>query len=166
MKEGEAEIEEHLDRGLVGFTSLVKAHPTPTGWAFSHAVKHEVQNGLIERDAGLPSERRIEFRVGVHLGDAVEEADGDLFGDGVNITARLESVAEPGAICLSEQAYWGRGGSMRRPAIEANRNYPAAYFFLGLRSLVDWTSHVPRSRSGSRSTHPSPSPAAAPPGRR
>src|SRR5271155_3544079 len=65
----------------------------------------EVQNGLIERNAGLPSERRIEFRVGVHLGDVVEESDGDLMGDGVNIAARLESICEPGAICLSEDAY-------------------------------------------------------------
>jgi len=66
----------------------------------------EVQNGLIERNAGLAPERRIEFRVGIHLGDVVEEADGDLMGDGVNIAARLESVCKPGAICLSEQAYW------------------------------------------------------------
>ena len=65
----------------------------------------EVQNGLIERNAGLPPERRIEFRVGIHLGDVVEEADGDLMGDGVNIAARLEGIAEPGAICLSEDAY-------------------------------------------------------------
>src|SRR5208337_2875280 len=65
----------------------------------------EVQNGLVERNAGLPPERRIEFRVGVHLGDVVEEADGDLMGDGVNIAARLESVCAPGAICLSEDAY-------------------------------------------------------------
>ena len=65
----------------------------------------EVQNGLIERNAGLPAERRIEFRVGIHLGDVVEEADGDLMGDGVNIAARLEGIAEPGAICLSEDAY-------------------------------------------------------------
>jgi adenylate cyclase len=65
----------------------------------------EVQNGLIERNAGVPSERRIEFRVGIHLGDVVEEADGDLMGDGVNIAARLEGIAEPGAICLSEDAY-------------------------------------------------------------
>ena len=54
----------------------------------------------------MPPERRIEFRVGIHLGDVVEEADGDLMGDGVNIAARLEGVAKPGAICLSEQAYW------------------------------------------------------------
>jgi len=66
----------------------------------------EVQNGMVERNAGLPAERRIEFRVGIHLGDVVEESDGDLMGDGVNIAARLEGVAKPGAICLSEQAYW------------------------------------------------------------
>ena len=65
----------------------------------------EVQNGMVERNAGLPPERRIEFRVGIHLGDVVEEADGDLMGDGVNIAARLESICEPAAICLSEDAY-------------------------------------------------------------
>ena len=65
----------------------------------------EMQNGLIERNAGLPPERRIEFRVGVHLGDVVEETDGDLMGDGVNIAARLEGIARPGAIALSEDAY-------------------------------------------------------------
>src|SRR5271165_3988538 len=60
---------------------------------------------MAERNAGLPPERRIEYRVGIHLGDVVEESDGDLMGDGVNIAARLESVAKPGAICLSEDAY-------------------------------------------------------------
>jgi adenylate cyclase len=65
----------------------------------------EVQNGLIERNAGVPEDRRIEFRVGIHVGDVVEESDGDLMGDGVNIAARLEGVAKPGAICLSEDAY-------------------------------------------------------------
>jgi adenylate cyclase len=65
----------------------------------------EVQSGMVERNAGLPPEKRIEFRVGVHLGDVVEESDGDLMGDGVNIAARLEGVAKPGAICLSEDAY-------------------------------------------------------------
>ena len=54
----------------------------------------------------MPPEKRIEFRVGIHLGDVVEESDGDLMGDGVNIAARLEGIAKPGAICLSEQAYW------------------------------------------------------------
>jgi adenylate cyclase len=65
----------------------------------------EIQNGMVERNAGLPPERRIEFRVGIHLGDVVEESDGDLMGDGVNIAARLEGIAKPGAICLSEDAY-------------------------------------------------------------
>jgi adenylate cyclase len=65
----------------------------------------EVQNGMAERNAGLPPERRIEFRVGIHLGDVVEEIDGDLMGDGVNIAARLEGIAKPGGICLSEDAY-------------------------------------------------------------
>ena len=65
----------------------------------------EVRAAMIERNAGLPPERRIEFRIGIHFGDVVEEADGDLMGDGVNIAARLEGVCEPGAICLSEDAY-------------------------------------------------------------
>ena len=65
----------------------------------------EVQNAMVERNAGLPEDRRIVFRIGVHLGDVVEESDGDLMGDGVNIAARLEGIAEPGAICLSEDAY-------------------------------------------------------------
>jgi len=65
----------------------------------------EMQTGMVERNAGLPPEKRIEFRVGVHLGDVVEESDGDLMDDGVNIAARLEGIAAPGAICLSEDAY-------------------------------------------------------------
>jgi TolB-like protein len=66
----------------------------------------EVQTGTAERNAGVAPERRIEFRIGIHLGDVIEESDGDLMGDGVNIAARLEGIATPGAICLSEQAYW------------------------------------------------------------
>ena len=65
----------------------------------------EVQSSMVERNAGLSPERRIEFRVGIHLGDVVEESDGDLMGDGVNIAARLEGIAQPGGICLSEDAY-------------------------------------------------------------
>src|SRR5271163_4866273 len=83
------------DGSLIEFRSVVDAV----------RLAIEVQNGLIERNAGLPPERRIEFRIGIHLGDVVEEADGDLMGDGVNIAARLEGVAKPGAICLSEDAY-------------------------------------------------------------
>ena len=65
----------------------------------------EVQNGMAERNAGVPPDKRIEFRIGIHLGDVVEESDGDLMGDGVNIAARLESICQPGAVCLSEDAY-------------------------------------------------------------
>jgi class 3 adenylate cyclase/pimeloyl-ACP methyl ester carboxylesterase len=65
----------------------------------------EVQNAMVERNAGVPEDRRIVFRIGIHLGDVVEESDGDLMGDGVNIAARLEGVAAPGTICLSEDAY-------------------------------------------------------------
>ena len=57
----------------------------------------EVQNAMIERNAGVPEDRRIEFRIGIHLGDVVEESDGDLMGDGVNIAARLEGICEPGS---------------------------------------------------------------------
>ena len=66
----------------------------------------EVQRAMVERNAGVAPDKRIEIRIGIHLGDVVEEADGDLMGDGVNIAARLEGIAKPGAICLSEQAYW------------------------------------------------------------
>src|ERR1700678_1232364 len=64
-----------------------------------------VQNSMAKRFLAVPPDRRIVFRIGIHLGDVVEESDGDLMGDGVNIAARLESIAEPGAICLSEDAY-------------------------------------------------------------
>jgi len=83
------------DGALVEFRSVVEA--------VRCAI--EVQNGMVERNAGLPPERRIDFRIGIHLGDIVEESDGDLMGDGINIAARLEGIAKPGAICLSEDAY-------------------------------------------------------------
>src|SRR5271163_4703356 len=83
------------DGGIVEFRSVVDAV----------RCAMEIQNGMVERNAGLPPERRIEFRIGIHIGDVVEESDGDLMGDGVNIAARLEGVAKPGAICLSEDAY-------------------------------------------------------------
>jgi adenylate cyclase len=64
----------------------------------------EVQTGMVERNMGLPPEKRIDFRIGIHLGDVVEESDGHLMGEGVNIAARLEGLAKPGAICLSDDA--------------------------------------------------------------
>src|ERR1700689_1634872 len=84
------------DGALVEFRSVVEA--------VRCAIT--VQNEMIERNVGVPADQRIDFRIGIHLGDVVEESDGDLMGDGVNIAARLEGVAQPGAICLSEQAYW------------------------------------------------------------
>jgi TolB-like protein/Flp pilus assembly protein TadD len=60
----------------------------------------EVQSGMVERNAATPPEERIEFRVGINLGDVIAEA-GDIFGDGVNVAARLEALAEPGGICVS-----------------------------------------------------------------
>ena len=83
------------DGSIVEFRSVVDAV----------RCANEVQTGLVERNAGIPEDRRIEFRVGIHVGDVVEESDGDLMGDGVNIAARLEGICEPGAICLSEDAY-------------------------------------------------------------
>jgi adenylate cyclase len=65
----------------------------------------EVQTAMVDRNAGVPADRQIVIRIGIHLGDVVEEADGDLMGDGVNIAARLEGIATPGAICLSDDAF-------------------------------------------------------------
>jgi TolB-like protein/class 3 adenylate cyclase len=78
----------------------------------------EVQTAMVERNAGLPQDRQIVFRIGVHLGDVVEESDGDLMGAGVNIAARLEGVAEPGAICLSEDAFRQVKGRLDLPVAD------------------------------------------------
>ena len=64
----------------------------------------EVQREMIARNAAVPAGRRIEFRMGINVGDIIIE-DGDIFGDGVNIAARLEALAEPGGICLSAAAH-------------------------------------------------------------
>src|ERR1700736_3298787 len=64
----------------------------------------EVQREMIARNAAAPAERRIKFRMGINVGDIIIE-DGDIFGDGVNIAARLEALAEPGGICLSATAH-------------------------------------------------------------
>src|SRR5216683_1979048 len=60
----------------------------------------ELQAGMAERNAPIPTDKRIEFRIGINVGDVVVE-DGDIFGDGVNVAARLEGLAEPGGICVS-----------------------------------------------------------------
>ena len=76
------------DGALIEFRSVVEA----VGCAIS------VLNAMLERNNGVPADQRIEFRIGIHLGDVVEESDGDLMGDGVNIAVRLEGIAAPGAI--------------------------------------------------------------------
>jgi adenylate cyclase len=73
-----------------------------------------VQSGMAKRNASLPADRRIEFRVGVNIGDVIVEK-GDVFGDGVNIAARLEQIAPPGGICLSEDAYRQVRGKLEIP---------------------------------------------------
>src|SRR6266446_1880585 len=64
----------------------------------------EIQRAMAERNSAISEERRIEFRIGINIGDVLID-EGDIFGDGVNIAARLEALASPGAICLSEDAY-------------------------------------------------------------
>jgi adenylate cyclase len=82
------------DGALVEFASVVDA--------VTCAVA--IQTGLAERNTGVPEDRRIVMRVGVHLGDVIVEGE-DIYGDGVNVASRLEGLAEPGGICLSQQAY-------------------------------------------------------------
>ncbi len=81
------------DGALVEFASVVDAV----------ACAVAIQEGMAARNQDLPDDRRFEFRIGVHLGDVMIEGD-DLYGDGVNVAARLEGLAEPGGICISQQA--------------------------------------------------------------
>ena len=82
------------DGALVEFASAVDA--------IECAVA--VQRGVAEREAAVPEDRRIAFRIGVNIGDIIVE-DGDILGDGVNVAARLEALAEPGEICVSRTVY-------------------------------------------------------------
>jgi class 3 adenylate cyclase len=82
------------DGVLIEFGSVVGAVECALG----------LQRLAVERNAGTPAERRMEWRIGVHIGDVLIEGD-DILGDGVNIAARLEGIAEPGGICISEDAF-------------------------------------------------------------
>lgn len=82
------------DGALVEFASAVDA--------IRCAV--DIQRAMAERNAAIPEDRRVEFRVGINVGDIIID-EGDIYGDGVNIAARVESLATPGAICLSEDTY-------------------------------------------------------------
>src|SRR3984893_18716356 len=81
---------------LVEFSSVIDALRCATQW----------QTGMAERNAAAPTDTRIEFRIGVHQGDIVVE-DGDILGDGVNVAARLEGLADPGGICVSARVHGG-----------------------------------------------------------
>src|SRR5256885_2878286 len=82
------------DGMLVQFASAVDA----ARWAA------EIQRGMAEQNSDAPQDNRIKFRIGVHVGDIIFD-DNDIFGDGVNIAARLEGIAEPGGVCVSDDAY-------------------------------------------------------------
>src|SRR6267142_1226793 len=64
----------------------------------------EVQRSMAKQNDAVPPDQRIEFRIGIHVGDIIFD-DNDIFGDGVNIAARLEGIAEPGGVCMSDDAY-------------------------------------------------------------
>jgi TolB-like protein/class 3 adenylate cyclase len=64
----------------------------------------EIQRGIAKHNASVPQDKRIEFRIGIHVGDIIID-DNDIFGDGVNVAARLEGIAEPGGVCMSNDAY-------------------------------------------------------------
>ena len=83
------------DSALVEFASAVDA----TRCAM------EIQKEMAERNAVIPEDRRIEFRIGINVGDVIVDDRGDIYGDGVNMAARVESLAKPGTLCLSDEAY-------------------------------------------------------------
>jgi TolB-like protein/class 3 adenylate cyclase len=86
---------------LVEFGSVVDALRCAT----------EVQAGMAERNGTVPADKRIEYRIGINMGDIVVE-DGDIFGDGVNVAARLEALAEPGGICVSARVQEDAAGKL------------------------------------------------------
>ena len=90
------------DGMLVEFASVVNAVRCAVG----------IQRGMIARNTDVPNEKRIEFRVGINVGDIIIDS-GDIFGDGVNVAARLESLAEPGGICVSGRVPRGRARQTR-----------------------------------------------------
>src|SRR6266446_4344798 len=108
----------------------------------------EVQAALTESNAALPQDRRIEFRIGINVGDIVVE-DGDIFGDGVNVAARLESLAEPGGICVSA----------RVPEDAAGR-LDLAFEDMGEQALKNIARPVRVYRVRPKSPHPNPTPQA------
>jgi adenylate cyclase len=99
---GDPKIAEHKGR-IVKTTGdgMLVEFPSVVG-AVRCAV--EIQRGMAERNAAVPAGKRIEFRIGINLGDIILD-DGDIFGDGINIAARLEALAAPGGICIASSAH-------------------------------------------------------------
>src|SRR5215469_5301229 len=94
----EPKIEEHRGRTFKNTGDGLLAEFASVVDAVRYAA--EVQRGMLDREPELPDERRIRFRIGINLGDIIADGD-DIFGDGVNVAARLEALAEPGGLCIS-----------------------------------------------------------------
>jgi class 3 adenylate cyclase len=101
----------------------------------------EIQKSLEGHNIELEPERRMQFRIGVNLGDVIEEADGTIYGDGVNIAARMEALAEGGGVCISSTVY---------DAVEGKLSF-------GFDFWASSRSRTFRSRSASTACVPSPS---------
>jgi adenylate cyclase len=91
------------DSALVEFASAVDAARCAV----------EIQKEMAQRNAVIPEDRRIEFRIGINVGDVIVDDRGDIYGDGVNIAARVETLAKPGMLCLSDEAYRQIRGKLR-----------------------------------------------------
>jgi TolB-like protein/class 3 adenylate cyclase/Tfp pilus assembly protein PilF len=116
----------------------------------------EVQRGMVDRNTAVPLEKRIEFRVGINLGDVIAEAE-DIFGDGVNVAARLEALAEPGGICISRvvrdqirdklpYAFEDRGEQEVKNIARPVRVFALPAAMIGELPIADWPSAVTRQR--------------------
>src|SRR3954470_21836213 len=96
-------IEEHGGRLIDTAGDSILAEFVSPVEAVGAAV--EIQKGLVDLNSALAEQRRMHFRIGINLGDVIEHEDGTIYGDGVNVAARLQTLAEPGAICISGTAF-------------------------------------------------------------
>ena len=135
IAEHKGRIVKTTDDGLlVEFASVVDALRCAAGW----------QRAMAERNAATPAEKRLEFRIGIHQGDIVVE-DGDIFGDGVIVAARLEALAEPGGICVSARVQEDAAGRL-----------DLAFEDLGEQELKNIARKVRVYRVRATSPHPNP----------
>ena len=117
----------------------------------------EVQHAMVERNAGVAPDKRIEFRIGIHLGDVVEESDGDLMGDGVNIAARLEGIRRArrdlsvrGRLSPSERKARYGGDRSRPDAAQEHRKIDPGLFAAGGRPAQAKPATEPSRRAETR----------------